>query len=164
MSDEATTTPKSPALDVLIVRDPRESAKKCSLIPLRGTPGIEFVAYDGDRTVDATGRVLLDPEGELISEADRGLPLLVLDSSWRRLPKLAKTITGEPLRRRLPPLITAYPRRSKQFEDPSEGLASVEALYGALVLLGHTGIDYLLDDYLWKDDFLRVNAEALAVS
>lgn len=164
MSDEVTTAPNHPPLDVLIVRDPRESPKKCSLIPLRGTPGIEFVAYDGDRTVDATGRVLLDPDGELISEADRGLPLLVLDSSWRRLPKLAKTITGEPLRRRLPSLQTAYPRRSKQFEDPSEGLASVEALYGALVLLGHTGIEYLLDDYLWKDDFLKVNGPALGLS
>ena len=46
--------------------------------------GIRFVEYDGDRTVDGGGRVLLDPAGELISDADRGLPLLVLDSSWRR--------------------------------------------------------------------------------
>jgi pre-rRNA-processing protein TSR3 len=151
-------------LDVLILRDPRESPKKCSLIPLRGTPGIEFVAYDGAQTLDAAGRVLLDPEGDLISEADRGLPLLVLDSSWRRLPKLAKTITGDPIRRRLPPLVTAYPRRSKEFEDPSEGLASVEALYAALVLLGHKDIDYLLDDYLWKSEFLDLNAGALRPS
>ncbi|MFT7077507.1 MAG: pre-rRNA-processing protein TSR3 [Planctomycetota bacterium] len=151
------------SLDVLIVRDPRESPKKCSLIPLRGTAGIEFVAYEGDRMVDATGRVLLDPEGELISEADRGLPLLVLDSSWRRLPKLAKTITGDPVRRRLPPLVTAYPRRSKGFEDPSEGLASVEALYAALLLLGATDIEYLLDDYLWKTEFLDRNRDALKV-
>lgn len=113
--------------------------------------------------VDATGRVLLDPEGELISEADRGLPLLVLDSSWRRLPKLAKTITGDPVRRRLPPLVTAYPRRSKGFEDPSEGLASVEALYAALLLLGATDIEYLLDDYLWKTEFLDRNRDALKV-
>lgn len=164
MPSNADSDPGLAPLDVLILRDPRESPKKCSLIPLRGTPGVEFVAYDGAQTLDAEGRVLLDPEGDLISESDRGLPLLVLDSSWRRLPKLAKTITGEPVRRRLPKLITAYPRRSKGFEDPSEGLASVEALYAALVLLGHEDIDYLLDDYLWKQEFLEANAAALGTA
>lgn len=161
MSDVAPIPGASAPLDVLIVRDPRESPKKCSLIPLRGTPGIEFVTYEGERMVDATGRVLLDPEGDLISEEDKGLPLLVLDSSWRRLPKLAKTITGDPVRRRLPPLKTAYPRRSKGFEDPAEGLASVEALYAALVLLGASNIEYLLDDYLWKAEFLERNRAVL---
>ncbi len=149
-------------VDVLILRDPRESPKKCSLIPLRGTPGVEFAEYRADRSLDAGGRVLLDPAAEPISAGDRGLPLLILDSSWRRLPKLSATVTGEPRRRRLPPLKTAYPRRSRDFEDPSEGLASVEALYAALVLLGHEGVEYLLDDYRWKDPFLELNAEALA--
>lgn len=148
-------------LDVLIVRDPKESPKKCSLVPLRGTEGIEFVEYRADRQVAAGGRVLLDPEGEPITSADRGLPLLVLDSSWRRLPKLAATVVGEPVRRRLPSLVTAYPRRSRDFEDPGEGLASVEALYAALVLLGHEGVEYLLDDYRWKDAFLEANRERL---
>lgn len=148
-------------LDVLILRDPRESPKKCSLIPLKGTPGVEFSEYRSDRTLDAAGRVLLDPAAEPITAEDRGLPLLVLDSSWRRLPKLSATVVGAPRRRRLPPLKTAYPRRSRDFEDPSEGLASVEALYAALVLLGHEGIDHLLDDYRWKDEFLELNAEVL---
>lgn len=148
-------------LDVLILRDPKESAKKCSLIPLRGTPGVVFREYDANRSVEAGGRVLLDPAGEVISDADKGLPLLVLDSSWRRLPKLAKTVLGEPVRRRLPPLKTAYPRRSKDFEDPEEGLASVEALYAALVLLGHGDIEFLLDDYRWKAEFLESNRDVL---
>lgn len=155
--------PVTQDLDVLILRDPKESAKKCSLIPLRGTPGIEFVSYDGNRTLDGSGRVLLDPAGEPIGPADAGLPLLVLDSSWRRLPKLRATVTGDPIARRLPALITAYPRRSKDFEDPSEGLASVEALYGALRLLGHKDIDHLLANYRWADEFLKLNAEALSV-
>ena len=154
-------SPMDPALDVLILRDPRESPKKCSLVPLRGTPGIEFVEYRPDRTLEAGGRVLLDPSAEPITAADRGLPLLVLDSSWRRLPKLSATVLGEPRRRRLPPLRTAYPRRSRDFEDPAEGLASVEALYAALVLLGHDRIEHLLDAYRWKDEFLQLNAEAL---
>ena len=148
-------------MDVLILRDPKESAAKCSLVPLRGTAGVEFVSYRAGREVDGTGRVLLDPAGELIGEADRGLPLLVLDSSWRRLPKLAATVVGEPVRRRLPPLVTAYPRRSKSFEDPSEGLASVEALYAALVLLGCRDVEFLLDQYRWRAEFLERNREAL---
>ncbi|MEM6675809.1 MAG: DUF367 domain-containing protein [Planctomycetota bacterium] len=149
------------SLDVLVVRDPRESVKKCSLVPLRGREGIEFVEYSPERRVEAGGRVLLDPEGELIGEDDRGRGLLVLDSSWRRLPKLAATVDGEPVRRRLPPLVTAYPRRSRDFEDPGEGLASVEALYAALVLLGHRGLEGLLDDYRWKDEFLEANRGVL---
>jgi pre-rRNA-processing protein TSR3 len=105
--------------------------------------------------------VLLDPEGEPITEADRGRGLLVLDSSWRRLPKLRAIVKGEPVRRRLPALVTAYPRKSRDFEDPGEGLASVEALYAALVLLGHEGAETLLDDYRWKDEFLEKNRERL---
>ncbi|MEM9382794.1 MAG: DUF367 domain-containing protein [Planctomycetota bacterium] len=148
-------------LDVLVVRDPRESAKKCSLIPLKGVEGIEFVEYAPERRVDGGGRVLLDPEGEEIGVGDRGLPLLVLDSSWRRLPKLAATVDGEPVRRRLPPLVTAYPRKSRDFEDPGEGLASVEALYAALVLLGHDRVDHLLEHYRWREEFLAANRERL---
>ena len=90
-----------------------------------------------------------------------GLPLLVLDSSWRRLPKLAATVDGAPVRRRLPPLVTAYPRKSRDFEDPGEGLASVEALYAALVLLGHGGVEHLLEHYRWREEFLAANREAL---
>ena len=151
----------SDPVDVLILRDPRESPKKCSLIPLRGTPGVVFAEYRADRSLDASGRVLLDPAAEPISAGDRGLPLVILDSSWRRLRKLSATVVGEPRRRRLPPLKTAYPRRSRDFVDPSEGLASVEALYAALVLLGHEGVEYLLDDYRWKDQFLELNAAVL---
>ncbi|MEM6931277.1 MAG: DUF367 domain-containing protein [Myxococcota bacterium] len=148
-------------LDVLVVRDPRESAKKCSLVPLKGVEGIEFVDYAPERRVEGGGRVLLDPEGEEIGDRDRGLPLLVLDSSWRRLPKLAATVDGEPVRRRLPPLVTAYPRRSRDFEDPGEGLASVEALYAALVLLGHGDVEHLLEHYRWREEFLAANRERL---
>ena len=148
-------------LDVLILRDPKESAKKCSLVPLRGVAGVEFVPYDASRTLEGGGRVLLDPAGELIGEADKGLPLLVLDSSWRRLPKLRGTVTGEVIPRRLPSLVTAYPRRSKDFEDPAEGLASVEALYAALRLLGHENIEHLLADYRWRDEFLEANRNVL---
>ena len=149
-------------IDVLILRDPKESPKKCSLVPLRGTPGIEFIAFDSERTIDGGGRVLLDPGGDLISPEDQGYGLLVLDSSWRRLPRLRATVEGTVRPRRLPPLHTAYPRRSKEFEDPEEGLASVEALYAALRLLGHGDVDHLLYEYRWREEFLEANAHRWA--
>lgn len=141
---------------ILILRDPRESKKKCSLTPLEGMPGITFVPYARDQRLNAHGRILLSPEGELLTAADAGRDLLVLDSSWRRVPRLRETVDGELHLRRLPPLLTAYPRKSQVFADPSEGLASVEALYAALVILGHPRPE-LLDGYRWADGFLAAN-------
>jgi ribosome biogenesis protein Tsr3 len=66
------------------------------------------------------------------------------------------TIDGDLLPRRLPPLVTAYPRKSKLFEDPERGLASIEALYAALVLLGNLRPD-LLADYRWAKEFVERN-------
>ena len=111
------------SLDVLILRDPRESVKKCSLTPLRGTPGVQFVSYEPDKRVAAGCRILLHPDGEEITERDADKPLLLIDCAWRRVPQLLATIDGDLEPRRLPRLVTAYPRKSKTFEDPGEGLA-----------------------------------------
>lgn len=152
--------PAHPPIDVLIVRDPRESVKKCSLTPLRGLAGVRFVEYAPGRIVPVDGRVLLHTEGELLVPADAGRGLLVLDCAWRRVPTLAQVLTGEVVRRRLPPLRTAYPRRSTTFQDPLEGLASVEALYAALALVGTRRPD-LLAAYRWADTFLELNRGTL---
>jgi len=143
-------------LDILILRDPRESTKKCSLTPLRGVPGVEFRTYQASRRVDATGRVLLDPDGEELSEADAGLGLFLIDCAWRRVPSLRRTVEGEPIRRRLPVLKTAYPRKSSTFEDPATGLASIEALYAAACVL-YGPHPELLEHYHWREEFLAAN-------
>ena len=143
-------------LDVLILRDPRESTRKCSLTPLRGKPGVRFVAHAKDRRIDASGRVLLHPDGEPLGSADAGRPILILDCAWRRVPELLAQVDGDPPRRRLPPLATAYPRRSRTFADPDRGLASVEALYAALALLGDARPE-ILDGYPWAECFLAAN-------
>lgn len=145
-------------MDILILRDPREPSAKCSLTPLQGMPGVRFVRYQNDLRVPADGRILLSPEGELLTAADRGRGLFLIDCSWRRVPQLARTIDGEFSLRRLPELITAYPRRSRMNDDPPTGLASIEALYAAAVILGEP-TNRLLDRYRWRDDFLRANAE-----
>jgi pre-rRNA-processing protein TSR3 len=148
---------KEPAvLDVLVLRDPRESAAKCSLTPLRGQPGIRFLSWKHDRRFDVGTRVLLHAEGEEITAADAGRPLLVIDCAWRRVPTLLATCDGDLALRRLPKLATAYPRKSLTFADPEQGLASIEALYAALALLGCVRRD-LLAHYRWADQFLAQN-------
>ena len=144
------------SLDVLILRDPRESARKCSLTPLVGLPGITFVVHGSGRRVDGAGRILLHPDGDEIGPADRGKGLLLVDCAWRRLPELLARVDGDPPRRRLPPLVTAYPRKSRVHPDPAQGLASVEALYAALALLGEPHPE-LLEGYRWAGEFLERN-------
>ena len=65
-------------------------------------------------------------------------------------------VDGEPIRRSLPPLLTAYPRKSQVFEDPERGLASIEALYAAVRIL-YGPRPELLEGYRWGDEFLRMN-------
>ncbi len=142
--------------DVLILRDPRESERKCSLTPLRGRPGLRFEKYHPDRRLDAGRRVLLHVEGEELSAADADLGLLLVDCAWRRVDRLLANVDGDLVRRRLPVLRTAYPRVSKTFVDPAPGLASVEALYAAFALTGRP-TEGLLDGYRWAREFLRAN-------
>ncbi len=146
----------TPELDVWILRDPKESTRKCSLTPLRGFPGVRFVTYQPGLELPCAGRLLLHPEGEEFGADDRGAPLLLVDCSWRRLDTLLAAVAGAPARRRLPPLRTAYPRRSRTFPDPAAGLASIEALYGALALVGRPRPD-LLAGYRWAAEFLALN-------
>ena len=144
-------------MHILILRDPRETLAKCSLTPLRGREGFRFVNYHPDHRLDATGHILLHPDGELLTSADAGPDLFLIDCSWRRVAKLLRTVDGSPTLRRLPPLHTAYPRHAKTFLDPSAGLASIEALFAAFAILGESRPE-LLDAYPWREDFLQRNA------
>ena len=143
-------------MDVLIVHDVREPAKKCSVTPLRGMKGLRFEPVHGGKRVDAGRRIWLHPDGEELGPADRGLGLLLIDCTWRRVATLAKHIDGELLPRRLPALVTAYPRRSKLAPDPQGGLASVEALYAAIAILDRPRPE-LLVGYHWAAEFLAAN-------
>jgi pre-rRNA-processing protein TSR3 len=144
--------------DILILRDPRESWKRCSLSPLRGLPGVRFLSWEPGVAVPGEGRLLLDPRGEALGPEDLGRPLLLLDSSWRRQPSMAADLVGEFAARRLPPLATAYPRRSRIYPDPEQGLASVEALYAFSALTGRPDRE-LLEGYRWAEAFLAANPE-----
>ncbi len=143
-----------PPVPVTIIRSPRERLAKCSLRHLEGRPGFTFIRARGDLRFDATGFTLLALAAPPLSARDAGRPLLILDSSWRHLPRLRRALAGEPIERSLPEgVASAYPRTSKLFQDPAGGLASIEALYLAKLLLGEPD-PTLLDGYHWRDEFL----------
>jgi pre-rRNA-processing protein TSR3 len=143
----------------LIVIHPRERRAKCTVRPLRALPGFEFRPYPLRQPIPA-GYVRLGLGGPLLSSADVDCGLLVLDGTWRWAARMEAQLADIPVRS-LPPLETAYPRSSKVFDDPDQGLATVEAVYAALTILGRS-TEHVLDQYHWRDEFLRRNAELVA--
>jgi pre-rRNA-processing protein TSR3 len=140
---------------ITIIRHKREKLSKCSLRGLEQRPNIQFYVKKKGFLFDAEGFTVLSPTAPLLSIADQGKPLLILDSTWSLLPELEACLLGAPIYRSLPSTIqTAYPRINKKGLDPAQGLASVEALYAAKRLLGEEDVS-LLDYYYWKDAFLR---------
>ena len=102
------------------------------------------------------------PHAPPLSPADRDRPLLLLDATWRLLPKVRAQVTGDTIPRSIPPgWQTAYPRVSQDGSDPTAGLASVEALFVAQALLGQT-MPTLLDGYYWRTGFLAANSGVIA--
>lgn len=143
-----------------VIRHPKERISKCSLRFLHDRQEMTFLRGKPELQFDATGFLLLAVDAPPLTRADQGNPLLLLDSTWRWLAQLEGCVTGRPIRRSIPGgLHTAYPRVSKVFDDPAGGLASIEALYVARKVLGDDDPE-LLTGYHWKDDFLRIVAEA----
>ena len=143
------------SIPTTVIRHQKERISKCSLRHLHDRPEMTFHRWKPDFRFDATGFTLLAVDAPPLSPADAGRPLLLLDSTWRWLPQLVACLDGAPVRRSIPgEVITAYPRASKVFDDPTAGLASVEALYLARRILGDDD-PTLLDGYHWKDEFLR---------
>lgn len=142
---------------IVVIRHPRENLKKCSLRGLESRENFAFFKAKDGFLFDATGYILLQNNAPEISEKDKGLPILLLDSTWALLPKVRNKICGTPILRGLPSSIkTAYPRVSKSGNDPQNGLATVEALFAALSLSGQRD-ESLLQNYVFKDTFLQLN-------
>lgn len=151
----------SPPQTIFVVH-PREKRSKCTLEPLRGRDGFVFWKFPSVGPEPLDGYVKLGLDGPPLGRDDAHRGLLVLDGTWRLAERMEKQFADVPSRT-LPPWKTAYPRVSKLFDDPGEGLATVEALFVAFHIMGRdtTG---LLDDYLWRDEFLLRNADRLAES
>jgi pre-rRNA-processing protein TSR3 len=139
----------------VIVIHPRERRSKCSVEPFRKNPDYIFTTFPHPVPIDLSNYVRIGIGGPVLSEADDHKGLLLLDGTWKRAASMEPFYSHVELRS-LPPVRTAYPRKSEIFEDPEGGLATVEALYTALRILGRDTAG-VLDQYYWKQGFLEVN-------
>jgi pre-rRNA-processing protein TSR3 len=159
----------SPALDrpTIIVVHIKENPKKCTVESLRGEGRFRFIDFDPSAPVEESNRSIpkagdylrLDVDGRPLTYDDGPFGLLLFDATWRLASKMA-TRFPKYQTRSLPRLTSAYPRVSKMTADPSEGLATIEALYVAHLITGRP-VNGLLDQYRWKSRFLETNGEAL---
>ena len=145
---------------VLIVVRRGEDPAQCTVRPLRGTPGLDFLPYPLRRKPDLARHLLLAPDAPPLSPADAGRPLLLLDASWRHAAKMRKAVEPVEARSIPPGWKTAYPRHSKIHADPETSLATVEALFAAHCMLGCRD-DTLLRFYPWRDAFLELNRDRI---
>lgn len=142
-----------------IFRHRRETLKKCSLRGIEGRPDVMFYRYPLKVVPELAGYVVLSLDAPVLSREDSDKGLLLLDGTWSHAARMFNTVKSIPglIYRSLPKeLRTAYPRYQTDCADPDRGLASIEALYAAYVILGRdpTG---LLDHYYWKDQFITLN-------
>jgi pre-rRNA-processing protein TSR3 len=143
----------------VIVVHPRE---KRSVEPLRGRADFVFWTFPNQGPESIDGYVRLGIGGDELSEEDSAKGLLVLDGTWKLAEKMEPFYSELPVKS-LPAWQTAYPRVSKLWEDPTSGLATIEAIFAAHVCMQRdtTG---LLDSYYWADEFVTKNQSYLVDS
>ncbi|MFK7822353.1 MAG: hypothetical protein AB8G99_26905 [Planctomycetaceae bacterium] len=140
----------------IIVVHPRERRSKCTVEPLRSRGDFVFWTFPEPGDEPLNNFVRLGFGGPVLNAADDGhRGLLVLDGTWKLAGKMENVFNEIPIRS-LPETETAYPRKSKVFDDPHGGLATIEAIYVANKLLDRP-TEGLLDKYYWRDEFVRLN-------
>ena len=146
----------------IIVVHPRERRKKCTVEPLRSRGDFSFWKFPRREHESLDGYIRLGLDGPLLTPADRNRGFLVLDGTWKLADRMLPDFQQLPARSLLA-WRTAYPRVSKLYDDPAAGLATIEALFAAFWQTGRdtTG---LLDQYHWRDEFLKINSELISGS
>lgn len=150
-------------LKTLIIRHRKENKKKCTLEPIRHRPDCIFLNYPGCQLPNLEGYILLSFEGPPLSKKDTNQGIILVDGTWNKACLMEKQLfQNQNIKRRSLPsnLVTAYPRKQTGCSNPDQGLASIEALYVAYLILGKDAT-HLLDHYYWKEAFLEKNAEVL---
>jgi len=146
-----------------VLRHRRENLKKCSLKGLEQRSDFRFFSYPSAVLPDLTGFLLLAIDGPPLTVEDASCGLFVLDATWRYAAKMRQFVDNHQIleTRSIPSgFRTAYPRRQDDCPSPEEGLASIEAIYIAYIILGRD-TSGLLDNYYWQKDFLRLNEARL---
>lgn len=157
---------------VLVLQHYKENLRKCSLRVQRSRADFEFRTIEPvypNRGLIIDGGVVLTLDAPVLNSDDRALfdarpenRLIVIDGTWTKIRSMVKNIVAKKDAstvdyRSLPDsLVTAYPRRSKLYDDPEGGLSTLEALVAAYHLLGYPALD-LLEEYRWKNEFLERN-------
>ncbi len=137
----------------IILRHRKENLEKCSLRGLEGRPDMVFLTYPKDHLPDLASYICLRMDAPPLSKADAHLGLFLIDGTWRYAETMFKQIPlPHPFICRSLPVETktAYPRR----QEDDRGLASIEALYLAYLIMGRK-TEGLLDHYYWKNEFLN---------
>ncbi len=153
----------------LMIRDHKENKQKCTLSPLEGRDGYPFLDLSQPASPpvieEIGGGILLATDAPIMTRSDREFlapgVVTIIDSTWARVPNVIARVRPAPghrlIRRALPDeLVTAYPRVSKLYQDPEQGLSSIEAVFAALVVLGSPDPS-VLDGYRWRTQFLEQN-------
>jgi len=142
----------------LILRHRKENLKKCSLRGLETRADIRFYTYPWkEPQPDLSSYIVLSLDAPVLCKEDADKGLFLIDGTWSYATKMFRSLKPPFILRSLPANIrTAYPRKQEDCEDPTRGLASIEALFAAYRIL-ERDTSGLLDDYYWREDFLRKN-------
>lgn len=158
MTDDSSDRARSSPPTIVVVH-PKERRSKCTVWPLRERDDFAFWRYPNRGEESLDGYVRLGIGGPPLTPDDADVGLLVVDGTWRYAARMEADFADVPVRS-IPVWRTAYPRVSKWYDDPDEGLATVEAIFAAYVAIGRD-TNGLLDHYHWANDFLARNAEHL---
>jgi pre-rRNA-processing protein TSR3 len=145
-------------LKAVILRHKRENLKKCSLTGLEERTDMAFYSYPKQHLPHYCDFVLLSMDAPVLEGNEKGIYLI--DGTWKLAEKMEKTLPFTPQRRSLPPFKTAYPRKNTACSDETRGLASIEALFIAYLILGWD-VTGLLDQYRFKETFLEKNSSLI---
>ena len=143
-------------MNVWILYHPKERLSKCTLRPLWGRDEMKLTTWP-ETSVIPSDVLLLHVDGRPVTTADAGRTVLLVDGTWRQAMRMGKHLTAYETRS-IVGFRTAFPRKSKLFPDPSDGLASAEALYAAALCMGEAD-DGWLEGYYWREEFVARNRE-----
>ena len=148
-----------------VVLDTGETPNKCTIAPLSQRSDFSLFRVKGNAPLGPLlSPILLHPEGECLTSLRNSLGpiqgIASIDCVWRRLNVLLPRIEGRlPTLARIPNgFETAYPRHNKRNLDPTEGLATIEAIFVAAALVGNWDAS-LLSDYHFGRKFVELNRD-----
>lgn len=148
----------------VIIQHRKENKKKCSLQYLKEHSNFPFYMYPNGSLPNLNEHVLLTLDGPILTPVDRNMGLCLLDATWRYAEKMHKYVIASypniPCRSLPNGCVTAYPRKQTNCSNPGCGLASIEALFLAYLILDREPLS-LLNGYIWKQPFLSLNRHFL---